>query len=79
MHGEINGNLAAKLFRVYQQFFKASMSPQQPVFPVISEDTKRATLVGERSVIIFQRFKFTVDDIKFLRYSSTRWSNFESF
>ena len=54
------------------------MSPQKPVFPLISEDTKREILVGKRSVIIFQCFKFTVN-IKFLQYSSTRWSNFESF
>ena len=55
------------------------MSPQKPVFPLISEDTKLETLVGERSVIIFQRFKFTVDDIPFHQYSSTGWSDFESF
>ena len=57
----------------------ASMSPQKPVFPLTSEDTKCETLIGERFVIIFQRFKCTVDDIKFLQYLITRWSNFESF
>ena len=54
----IKRNLAAKIFREYQQYFKATMSPQKPVFPVISEDTKLESLVGERSVIIFQRFNF---------------------
>ena len=53
--GEVKENLAAKLFCVYQQFFKASMSPQKPVFPLISEDTKRETLVGESSDGLRQR------------------------
>ena len=55
------------------------MSPQKPVFPVISEDTKPETLVGERSFIIFQSFKFSVEDVQFLWYSCKRWNDFESF
>ena len=54
------------------------MSPQKQVFPVISEDTKLESMVGKRSVIVFQRFKFSVD-VQFLRYSRKRWNDFESF
>ena len=55
------------------------MSLQKPVFPVISKDTKLESLVGKRSVIIFQRLKFSVQDVQFLWYSCKRWSDFESF
>ena len=72
-------NLAAKIFHVYQQYFKVTMSPQKPVFPVISEDTKLETLVGERYVIIFQCFKFLVEDVQLLQSSCKRWNDFESF
>ena len=79
LQDHIKQNLAAKIFRVYQQYFKVTMSPQEPVFPVIAEDTKLESLVGERSVIILQRFNFSVEDAQFLRYSCKRWNDFESF
>jgi len=79
LHDHTKEALASKLFRVYQQFFKTTLFPQKPLFPSISESTKIENLVGERSVIIFQRFKFSVDDVQFLRYSSAKWDDFESF
>ena len=79
LQDHIKQNLAAKIFRVYQQYFKVTMSPQKPVFPVILEDTKLESLVGERSVIIFHRFKFSVEDVQFLRYSCKRRNDFENF
>ena len=36
-------------------------------------------LVGARSIILFQRFRFKVEDIQFFRYSCTRWNEFETF
>ena len=56
-------NMASKLFRVYQKFSKTDMSPQKVVLQSISEDAKFENLVGERSVIIFQRFDFAVQDV----------------
>ena len=55
------------------------MSPQKPVFQSISEDTKIENLVGERSVIIFQRFNFALEDAQFLQHSCTKWNNFKCF
>ena len=55
------------------------MTLQKPVFPVISEDTKLESLAGERSVIMFQRFKFLVEEVQFLQYLRKKWNNFESF
>ena len=72
-------NLASKLFRVYQKFSTTDISLQKPVFQSISEDTKIENLVGERSVIIFQRFNFAVEDVQFLLYSCTKWNTFKSF
>jgi len=75
----VKQNLATKLFHIYHQFFNTTIFPQKPVFPSISDDTTIESLVGERSVIIFQRLKFTHDDIKFLEYSCSKWTDFESF
>ena len=59
-------NLASKLIRIHQKFSKTDMSPQKLVFQSMSEDTKIENLVGERSIIIFQRFNFTGKDVQFL-------------
>ena len=32
-------------------------------------------LIGERSTL-FQRIKFSIEDVRFLRYSATKWSEF---
>ena len=64
---------------MYQQYFKVTMSPQKSAFPVISEATKLESLVREKFVIIFQCFKFSVENVQFLRYSCKRWNDFENF
>ena len=53
------------------------MSPQKPVFPLISEDTKLETLVGKDLSLYSNASNLLL--MIFLLYSSTRWSNFESF
>lgn len=70
---------AALLYKYYQKNRKTVSIPQKPSFPKINENTTLYHLVGERSVIVFNRLNFTVDDIQFLKYSSKKWPEFESF
>ena len=52
---------------------------QKPQFPVVFEETKSYDLLGERSTIPFNRLQFTVEDIQLLRYSCTKWPQYESY
>ena len=79
MQDHVKQNLASKLFRAYQQFSTTSMWPRKLIFPSITEDMTIENLVGARSIILFQRFRFKVEDIQFFRYSCTRWNEFETF
>lgn len=68
--------IAYKLFSMYRE---KTLTPQKPVFPQLSESTEICDLVGDRSVLLFQRLKFTMEDIQFLRYSSEKWLTFPSY
>ena len=50
-----------------------------PQFPEVFEETKLCDLLGERSTILFNRLQFTVENIQFLRYSCTKWPQYESY
>jgi hypothetical protein len=43
------------------------MSPQKTIFPAIPSGTQIESLAGERKVIIFPHFKFTVEYVQFLQ------------
>ena len=68
-------------FRIYKSYQKhvtyvknpsAPLTPEKPVFPDVSLHISVSDLVGERSVIIFQRLNLSLHDISFLAYSHDR-------
>ena len=55
------------------------LAPQKPVLPHITETTRISVLVGRRSVLLFQRFRFTIDDVQFLRRTQSQWCKSDSY
>ena len=59
---------------------KSILCPQKPIFPsIVSQQTDICDLVGNRSVLLFQRMKFTIEEMNFLRFASHRWQEFQGF
>ena len=52
---------------------------QKPQFPEVFEEIKVYNLLGKRSTILFNRLQFTVEDMQLLRYSCTKWPQYESY
>ena len=58
----------------------APLTPEKPRFPEITRETFVSDLVGERSVIVFQRLKLSVYDVCFLKYARrSKWCQFEGW
>ena len=73
-------------FSIYKSYQKHVSLVQNPTAPLISEkpqfsnlslDTCVSDLVGERSLIIFQRLNLSLQDIRFLTYSLDKWCGFD--
>ena len=72
--------LGFSIYRKYQHHVAvierkavALLSPEKPRFPEINRDTSVSDLVGEKSVIVFQRLKLSVYDVCFLKYARSKW------
>ena len=59
--------LARRMFQLYRENQHTVLAPQKPVLPHITETTRISDMAGRRSVLLFQRFRFTIDDVQFLR------------
>ena len=55
------------------------LEPQKPIFPHITQSTQMSDLVGKRSVLLLQHFKFSIDDVQFLRRAHNQWFKYDSF
>ena len=55
------------------------LAPQKPVLPHITETTWISDLAGRRSVLLFQQFRFTIDDVQFLRRAQSQWCKSDSY
>ena len=53
--------------------------PQKPIFPHITQSTQMSDLVGKSSVLLLQHFKFSIDDVQFLRPAHNQWFKYDSF
>ena len=77
--------LAFSIYKSYQKHVSCVQNPtaplisEKPQFPNLSLDTCVSELVGERSVIIFQRLNLSLQDIRFLTYSRDKWCNFDEY
>ena len=69
--------LALRLFQIYRRNMQVELMLQKPQFPEVF--VQEYDLLGERSTILFNRLQFTVEDIQFLRYSCTKWPQYESY
>ena len=54
------------MFQLYRENLLTVLAPQKPVLPHITETTRISDLAGRRFVLLFQRFRFTIDDVQFL-------------
>ena len=72
-------HFALKLYQLSVKNLTEEMNPQKPVFPNITEHTCLYDLLGDRSVLLFQRLNFTEDDLQFLRLSCDRWDEFPTY
>ena len=52
---------------------------QKPIFLHITQSTQMSDLVGKRSVLLLQHFKFSIDDVQFLRRAHNQWFKYDSF
>ena len=43
------------------------------------ETTRISDMAGRRSVLLFQRFRFTIDDVQFLRRAQSQWCKSDSY
>ena len=78
--------LGFSIYRKYQHHVAiierkagAPLTPEKPRFPEITPDTSVSDLVGERSVIVFQRLKLSAYDVSFLKYARSKWCEFEGW
>ena len=74
-------NLAAKIFRVISRFQSNHVSAKASFSSNIRKKIQnlKAWLVKDLLYIIFQRLKFSVEDVQFLRYSNKRWNDLKVF
>ena len=71
--------IAPKLFQIYCWNKNVDLASQKPLFPEILAQTKLFDLIGDRSILLFKRMKFSIEDVQFLRYSTPKWSEFSYF
>ena len=71
--------LARRMFQLYRENQQTVLAPQKPVLPHITETTRISDLAGRRSVLLFQRFRFTIDDVQFLRQAQSQWCKSDSY
>ena len=77
--------LAFSIYKSYQKHVSCVQNPtaplisEKPQFSKLSLDTCVSDLVGERSVIIFQRLNLSLQDIRFLTYSLDKWCDFDAY
>lgn len=76
---EVKEVLARKLFQLYRDNQHKMFAPQKPTFPQITLSTQIPDLVGARSVLLLQHFKFSIDDVQFLRRAQNQWAKFDSY
>ena len=65
--------LARRMFQLYRENQHTVLAPQKLVLPHITETTRISDLAERRSVLLFQRFRFTIDDVQFLRRAQSQW------
>ena len=70
--------LARKLFNLYLENQHKVFELQKPIFPHITQSTQMSDLVGKRSVLLLQHFKFSIDDVQFLRRAHNQWFKYDS-
>ena len=71
--------LGRRMFQLYGENQHTVLAPQKPVLPHITETTRISDLAGRRSVLLFQRFRFTIDDVQFLRRAQSQWCKSDSY
>ena len=79
LHKEEKQRFALKLSELVMKNLSEELAPQKPVFPNVTENTTLYDLLGYRSVLLFQRLKFTVEDLQFLRYPCDEWDKFPTY
>ena len=71
--------LARRMFQLYRENQHTVLAPQKLVLPHITETTRISDLAERRSVLLFQRFRFTIDDVQFLRRAQSQWCKSDSY
>ena len=65
--------LARRMFQLYQENQHTVLAPQKSVLPHITETIQISGLAGRRSVLLFHQFRFTIEDVQFLRRAQSQW------
>ena len=76
---EENEVLARRMFQLYRENQHTVLAPQKQVLPHITEITRISDLAGRRSVLLFQGFRFTNDDVQFLHRAQSQWCKSDSY
>ena len=76
---ELKEILGRKLWKLYRENQNKVFAPQKPLFLTISVRTEIPDLAGERSVLLFQHFNLSIDDLQSLSYALNRWPLFEGY
>ena len=63
LHTEEKQHLTLKLLQLAVKNMNEDMTPRKPAFPCITENGAPYDLLVDRSVLLFQRLKFTTDDM----------------
>ena len=71
--------LARWMFQLYRENQHTVLAPQKQALPHITETTRISDFVGRRSVLLFQRFRFTINDVQFLRRARSQWCKSDSY
>ena len=78
--------LGFRIYREYQHHVAvierktgAPLTTEKSRFPETTRDTSVSDLVGERSVIVFQRLKLSVYDVCFSKFARSKWCQFEGW
>ena len=71
--------LARRMFQLYRKNQHTALASQKPVLPHITETTRISDLAGRRSVLLLQLFRFTIDDVQFLRRAQSQWCKSDSY
>ena len=63
LNTEEKQHLVLILLQLAMKNMHEEMTPQKSVFPYNTENSTQYDLLGNRSVLLFQRLKFTIDDM----------------